>query len=189
MWLRPRKTWQNPTQPVRLVINKDRGKNVTVYGAIGVCLPGAFFRQAETTNQTATQDFLNQLRAFSKLELTEPIHLILDNHRSHHTLAVKQTMIDNNIVPHFIPPYTPEFNSIEALWSWIKRDVKKRLVDRNNVHLSQQEFQTMLKASLNSVTYEAQSKAATSNNREFMRRILGDCLIRIEQPALFVRNA
>ena len=98
-------------------------------------------------------------------------------------------MIDNNIVPHFIPPYTPEFNSIEALWSWIKRDVKKRLVDRNNEHLSQHEFQTMLKASLNSVTYEAQSKAATSNNREFMRRILGDCLIRIEQPALFVRNA
>jgi len=89
MWLRPRKTWQNPTHPVRLVINKDRGKNVTVYGAIGSCLPGAFFKQAETTNQTSTEDFLNQLRAFSKIPLTEPIHLILDNHRAHHTLAVK----------------------------------------------------------------------------------------------------
>jgi transposase len=95
MWLRPRKTWQNPTHPVRLVINKDRGKNVTVYGAIGSCLPGAFFKQAETTNQTSTEDFINQLRAFSKIPLTEPIHLILDNHRAHHTLAVKQTMADN----------------------------------------------------------------------------------------------
>jgi hypothetical protein len=44
MWLRPRKTWQDPSAPVTLVLNKDRGKNVTVYGAIGVNLPGAFFR-------------------------------------------------------------------------------------------------------------------------------------------------
>jgi transposase len=48
---------------------------------------------------------------------------------------VQQTLTDNNIVPHFIPPYTPEFNSIEALWSWIKRDVKKRLVERKKVNV------------------------------------------------------
>ena len=97
-------------------------------------------------------------------------------------------MIDNCIVPHFIPPYTPEFNSIEALWSWIKRDMKKRLVERSSVLLSQNEFQTMLKASLNSVNNEAQARAAATNNREFIHRILGDCLIRIDEPALFVRN-
>lgn len=33
----------------------------------------------------------------------------------------------NNIVPHFMPPYTPEFNCIEALWGWVKKDVKKRM--------------------------------------------------------------
>ena len=135
MWLRPRKTWQDPRHPVQLVINKDRGKNVTVYGAIGDCLPGAFFRQAETTNQFSTDEFIKKLREFSQIPLTQQIHLILDNHRAHHTHLVQQTLIDNNIVPHFIPPYTPEFNSIEALWSWIKRDVKKRLVERKRVNV------------------------------------------------------
>jgi transposase len=33
----------------------------------------------------------------------------------------------NNIIPHFMPPYTPEFNCIEALWGWVKKDVKKRM--------------------------------------------------------------
>ena len=58
MWLRPRKTWQDPRHPVQLVINKDRGKNVTVYGAIGSCLPGFFFKQAETTNQVNAAEFI-----------------------------------------------------------------------------------------------------------------------------------
>jgi transposase len=76
--------------------------------------------------------------------MTQAIHLILDNHRAHHTHLVQQTLIDHNIVPHFIPPYTPEFNSIEALWSWIKRDVKKRLVERKKVNVKQLEFHQML---------------------------------------------
>jgi transposase len=29
----------------------------------------------------------------------------------------------------FMPPYSPEFNSIEALWSVLKRDFKKRVLE------------------------------------------------------------
>ena len=43
MWIRPRKTWHNPDEPVTIMINKDRGHNVTVYGAIGVRLTKAVF--------------------------------------------------------------------------------------------------------------------------------------------------
>ena len=185
MWLRPRKTWQDPSHPVQLVINKDRGKNVTVYGAIGDCLPGAFFKQAETTNQFSTDDFIKQLRTHSGIPLASPIHMILDNHRAHHTHLVTQTLIDNNFVAHFIPPYTPEFNSIEALWSWIKRDVKKRLIERKKVNVKQLEFHQMLDDSLKSVSHAMQANAANFNNRDFLHRVLGECLVRLDDPALF----
>jgi len=34
LWMRSRKTWCNPANPVRWVHNKFRGSGVTVYGAI-----------------------------------------------------------------------------------------------------------------------------------------------------------
>lgn len=43
MWMRGRKTWQHPDEPVPLMINKDRGTSITVYGAIGVNVHKAFF--------------------------------------------------------------------------------------------------------------------------------------------------
>ena len=44
-----------------------------------------------------------------------------------------------------MPAYTPEFNSIEALWGWIKRDVKNRLVFHKYDTLDQQQFVQILK--------------------------------------------
>ena len=49
MWLRNRKTWQHPDEPVKLLINKERGANVTLYGAIGVNIHKGLFMQAPTT--------------------------------------------------------------------------------------------------------------------------------------------
>mgnify|MGYP003335707402 CR=1 FL=1 len=72
------------------------------------------------------------------------MHLVLDNHSAHHTKLVQQTCYDLNIEMHFIPPYTPEFNCIEALWGWIKRDVKKRMLEFKLVTLQQLQFQNIL---------------------------------------------
>ena len=49
MWIRKRKTWQHPDEPVRLLINKERGTNVTLFGAIGVNMHMPFFMQAPST--------------------------------------------------------------------------------------------------------------------------------------------
>ena len=82
--------------------------------------------------------------------------MVLDNHRSHYTKEVTIAMEANNIIPHFMPPYTPEFNCIEALWGWVKKDVKKRMAQSQIVKktLKQEDFEKLLQSSLYSVSVE-----------------------------------
>jgi transposase len=51
----------------------------------------------------------------------------------------------------FMPPYSPEFNCIEALWSVIKRDFKKRVLDLRDVVISDAQFRNLLQDSLNAI--------------------------------------
>ena len=190
MWMRPRKTWHNPEEPVTIMINKDRGHNVTVYGAIGEKLARPVFMQGVSTRRDLVVEFLKKLRAECGLPKLTSIHLVLDNHRSHYTTEVTEVLQSNNIVPHFMPPYTPEFNSIEALWGWVKRDVKKRMAQSRLIKktLRQKEFEVLLQQCLDSITVEQQAHAARQNNREFMFRILGECIQREESPLNFFRG-
>ena len=173
---------------MKIVLNQERGSNVTVYGAIGACLPGALFLQAHTTNAQNTVLFLERLHTHAGLAATEKLHLVLDNHSAHHTHVVRETMSRLNIEPHYIPPYTPEFNSIEALWGVVKRDVKKKFVyfqSDGHARMQQQEFQTLLQDSLNAVSRETQALAARTNNRDFLYRTLGRAEERAQDPTQF----
>jgi hypothetical protein len=58
MWMRKNKTWMRPDDPVPVILNKNRGENVTIYGAIGCCLSKALFMQTKVTNETATVNFM-----------------------------------------------------------------------------------------------------------------------------------
>ena len=100
------------------------------------------------------------------------MHLVIDNHPAHKTKLVDEACQRLNIKRHFMPGYSPEFNSIEALWGWIKRDVKRRLVFRKFDQLSQEQFQEILKESLGTITYDIQANAARYNNRNFLFRTL-----------------
>ncbi len=70
-----------------------------------------------------------------------------------------------------MPAYTPELNSIERLWSVIKKDFKRRLALVKFEKLDQTRFGNMLQKSLDMITTEVQAKAAAQNNREFLERI------------------
>lgn len=70
----------------------------------------------------AFDDFATQY-APQYAETQTPCVVILDNASIHHSKAVKQRMKDwmqQGVFLHFLPPYSPELNSIEILWRKIK---------------------------------------------------------------------
>jgi transposase len=53
-----------------------------------------------------------------------------------------------------MPGYSPEFNTIEALWSVIKRRVKSKLALRKFVNLKEEDFKNLVLDVLDNVTPE-----------------------------------
>lgn len=58
--------------------------------------------------------------------------VIMDNMRSHHVKKVAEVLEKAGMKPLYLPPYSPDFNPIEKMWSKIKailRKLKVRTVD------------------------------------------------------------
>ena len=55
--------------------------------------------------------------------------VILDNVAFHKTAEVKEAMQTKGYIPAFIPPYSPDFNPIENVFSVIKNSFRKRNAD------------------------------------------------------------
>ena len=49
----------------------------------------------------------------------------MDNMRSHHVAGVEETLRDAGMVPLYLPPYSPDLNPIEMLWSKVKALLRK----------------------------------------------------------------
>ena len=58
--------------------------------------------------------------------------MIMDNMRSHHIKKVAEVLEDAGMKLLYLPPYSPDFNPIEKIWSKIKdifRKLKARIGD------------------------------------------------------------
>ena len=62
--------------------------------------------------------------------------VIMDNIRSHHVQAVKQAFAGTGIQFQYLPPYSPDLNPIEKMWSKMKSILRKQKV-RDAVKLPQ----------------------------------------------------
>lgn len=151
LWLRNRRAWTPKDWPIKMVLNKNRGHGITVFGAISTNMSEPLFTLESSTNSQAFRGFLLKLRKRFK-NIKERLTLVLDNARAHITLEVRRDAEDLNIDLLFMPPYTPELNSIESLWSVIKRDFKKRILVKGQVLVSDAEFRAHLQASLDAIT-------------------------------------
>lgn len=61
--------------------------------------------------------------------------LVMDNYRVHHTKDVKNVLKNNNISVLYTPPYSPELNPIEEMFSWFKRRLRlKTIVTEKQLH-------------------------------------------------------
>ena len=62
--------------------------------------------------------------------------LVLDSVSWHRS---KGLVVPNNLTPDHLPPYSPELNSMEQVWDWIKSNFL-----RNRVHRTADEVQTAM---------------------------------------------
>jgi transposase len=91
-------------------------------------LAGAQVKRNEKVNSETIQAFFTELRAENGSN--KRIHLILDGAGYHRAKIVKEKADELNIKLHFLPPYSPNLNSIERLWKVMNEHV------RNNKYFS-----------------------------------------------------
>jgi transposase len=75
-------------------------------------------------NTQATIEHFTKVRSFYHENI--PLAFLIDNASWHKTLAVKEYCENNNITLLFLPPYAPEYNPIERVWSFLKGKIKQR---------------------------------------------------------------
>ncbi len=46
--------------------------------------------------------------------------VVMDNMRSHHVKAVREVLEAAGVIPLYLPPYSPDLNPIEKMWSKVK---------------------------------------------------------------------
>lgn len=97
--------------------NQNGFLNSWIYGAINIESGKRHGLVLPTLDSENMQIFLN---SFSRtIKRNEHILLILDGSRAHDN---KKIIIPKNIALHFLPPYSPQLNPIERLWSFLKRN-------------------------------------------------------------------
>ncbi len=57
--------------------------------------------------------------------LREDDIVVMDNMRTHHSKAVKKVIEELKLNVIYLPPYSPDFNPIEKMWSKIKAVLRK----------------------------------------------------------------
>jgi transposase len=104
-------------QPVATVLHQF--DNFYLYGAVEPTTGASFFLELPYLNSRAFQRWLEGFAAAFPESLNV---LVLDNGAGHKAKAVRWP---SNVVPVFLPPYSPELNPLERLW----RDLKDKLAD------------------------------------------------------------
>jgi transposase len=65
---------------------------------------------------------------FERLKIAYPdapkIHIILDQSGYHRSQLVRDAALDKNIELHYLPPYSPNLNSIERLWKVMNEEIR-----------------------------------------------------------------
>ena len=96
---------------------------MTLFGAIGTCIRDGFtYMTGSSTCITEFEQFVQQIQANLTIRgANDPLpYLVLDLHRAHTSLRLRETLAMYFRIL-WLPPQSCRFNSIEILWSYIKR--------------------------------------------------------------------
>jgi len=101
------------------------GTRVNCFGSLNANDGTIILTQEERGNSTT---MVNHLRVVRKnYDDNKKLIIFTDNASWHKTKIVIEYCEENNIELWFTPPYAPEFNPIERVWSFMKSIVKKEI--------------------------------------------------------------
>ena len=113
--------WIPPEITDPLVLHAPTRKNVGVFGAVSIT-DGRFLSRLEKTFSAQTfLDFLKQL--MRRRRKNKKLVVVLDNARWHHAQSLAPWLYKHkdSLFLCFLPPYSPELNSIERVWKLTRR--------------------------------------------------------------------
>jgi transposase len=100
------------SKPIETTASRTR---INLIGAINLSkISKPIIASYTTVDGNSIVDFLHQIRKYSKIKGT--IHLVLDQAGYHRCDEVANTATKLNIKLFYLPPYSPNLNSIERLW-------------------------------------------------------------------------
>ena len=97
-------------------------KNTTILSSIRLNGQTAYTTYQGGTNKDKFIDYLKNVLAPT---LQDGDIVIMDNMRTHHAKAVREVIDNLKINVIYLPPYSPDFNPIEKMWSKIKSVLRK----------------------------------------------------------------
>jgi len=89
-------------------------KNITVLSAIR---SDGQFACTEYEGGTTKECFLDYIENALLPEIHEGDYVVIDNLRTHHCNGVGELIRSVGAIPLYLPPYSPDFNLIEKMWS------------------------------------------------------------------------
>ena len=101
---------------------KDRGKNVTLIGALSWAK--GFIAPMTWQGGTDTWAFRTYVEEVLVPQLWQGACVVMDNFKPHHAAAIREAIeaVDATLI--YLPPYSPDFSPIENCWSKIKESVR-----------------------------------------------------------------
>lgn len=97
-------------------------KNTTILSSVRLNGETAYTTYQDGTTKDKFIDYLKNVLAPT---LHEGDIVVMDNMRTHHSNAVREVIEELKINVIFLPPYSPDFNPIEKMWSKIKSVLRK----------------------------------------------------------------
>lgn len=74
---------------------------------------------------TTSEKFVDYLKNVLAPTLGDTDIVVMDNMRTHHAKEVKKVIEELKINVIFLPPYSPDYNPIEKMWSKVKAVLRK----------------------------------------------------------------
>lgn len=112
-------------KPIAQTASRTR---VNIMGAIELTTMNVVSCRPEYVNAETTVAFFDQLK--TAYPDAPKMHIILDQSGYHRSQLVRDSALEKNIELHYLPPYSPNLNSIERLWKVMNEEI------RNNIFFS-----------------------------------------------------